>query len=494
MGSRDAREDALRSRIAALPIAQQFWLGLGLVLVLFGSFLATETFVVAAGFLAVIVGALIVRNPVRSIFAFILCNVFLVLLAKPKFGGATPAPTIVDYGFALLFAAIIGFWIVRMRIIQAEPLSRSLPQLFINVFAVWGLLVTAIGFINGNNTLNSASREILNLSPLLILPLLYERFIVPDSKTENRLLITVFVLACGMLFWNYFKLRTGVITVIATAQYGTPRGNSDETLAGLVTLFALSSLMSIRRGWRSWLLILLLVLALGAVAISFARTLYLATMATMILLLFMSGREERRRGLWRIFLAIITGTLFLIPIALNSRVIGFLISQYGTRLLAAQHLVTDLSLRARYAEWRGEWAAITHSLLNGYGFGAAFRYSDLLVGFDEWISFSHSSYLYIVFKTGFVGAVLFFTAYGLSIREGVKILRDPTLSLRTKIVVRACVGYLVLILIYAYSAPVLDAKTDMVWVGLIWGYFLALSRRMRHATLVEKLPFHAVIP
>jgi O-antigen ligase len=88
--------------------------------------------------------------------------------------------------------------------------------------------------------------------------------------------------------------------------------------------------------------------------------------------------------------------------------------------------------------------------------------------------------LYLLFKTGFPGAFLFLAAYFAFLYKGFKLLKSPFIIDPARSVVRACIAYLVVVLISAYTEAIFDSKADLIWTGLIWGYFLSLERSLRY--------------
>jgi O-antigen ligase len=120
------------------------------------------------------------------------------------------------------------------------------------------------------------------------------------------------------------------------------------------------------------------------------------------------------------------------------------------------------------------WAEIKASPLIGHGFGAQFHVFNTILGEHSWMGFSHSSYLYIVFKVGFFAALLFFAVFVMLLSRGVRLARAAAVPAKSRIIVRAGVGFLVAFLIDAYASPDLDSKVDVIWLGLVTGYFVTL--------------------
>jgi O-antigen ligase len=455
-----------------LPLSTQIIASASIIVLLAGSFMLTKSLIP----IAIIIGAFAVfatvRNPVASLFAFIVINVLLTLRGKDN-----GTPTAIDLSLGIIITLIMAYWLVRLRLFELQSLTTSAGQLTLSLFVVWTMIVTTIGLFGDNTSLNFALREVLNISPLFVLPIIYSRFIKYDSRAEHWLFSSILIAALLMVVWNSFHMRSNLLHAVYLYQMG--RGSSDEMLSGLLVLVATSLLMSVRSFWKSVPIMLLLLLGLLGVVISFARTLYIVVIVCIVIVLLLGNWEERRRGVRRIMGAGLVGIAALIPVYFSSRILRLLLWSYGMRFISAQHLGTDLSLRMRYTEWKYEWQDILQSPILGHGFGTKFRIYDIVRHVHYWMPFSHNGLLYMIYKTGFIGAGLFFAAYFSFVLKGFRLLKSEYLSTRTRIQLRAAIGFLVAMLIYSYSAPVLDSKTDLIWVGLIVGYFLMIERHLK---------------
>src|SRR5437762_11152444 len=81
-----------------LPIWQQVLLGLGLIGVLVPAFFLTHSLLIYGVLIAVVLGVLVIRNPVWSILAFIVINVTLSIRPKQQLEGNAPSALDVDLG------------------------------------------------------------------------------------------------------------------------------------------------------------------------------------------------------------------------------------------------------------------------------------------------------------------------------------------------------------------------------------------------------------
>ncbi len=461
------------AKLMRLSTRVQIIAGVGISLLLAGSFILTESLIPFGILIGAFAVFAIVRNPVASLLAFIVINVFLTLHGKDN-----GTPTVIDLSLGIILMLIMAYWLIRLRIFELESLSTSTGQLALALFAAWSVIVTIIGLFGDNTTLNFALREMLNLSPLLVLPIIYTRFVELESPAERKIMVSVLISGIIIIIWNFVRMRSNVLRAVYL--YQTGRGNSDELVSGLIVLIATSILMTIRSFWKALPTILLLLLGLVGVVISFRRNLYLSILICIVGLLYSGTREERRHGIKYLVLTGFAGVSALLPFYFSSRIFRLLLVNYGMRFISSQHLGTDLSLRMRYVEWKSEWHDILQSPILGHGFGAKFRIFDIVRQVHYWMPFSHNGFLYMSFKTGFIGAFLFFGAYITFMIKGFQLLKLSTLSFRTRIMLRSGVGFLMVLFLNTYTEPVLDSKSDLIWVGIIIGYLLVIERYVRN--------------
>jgi O-antigen ligase len=462
-----------------LSRGQQIAIGVSTVLALTASFIWAKSLIPLAAVLTLIAAVLIIRNPVAAIFAFIVSN--MALEFRPKDMIHSGAPGLFELMVGLLMAGVLAYWLVRLRILNGQVLSESIGQLCMVLFSVWSVFVTAVMTNGPHTSFPNALREMIDFVPLLILPILYYRFVEHDSKLEWSIFAAVYFSGMILIVWNIIQLRNHLVQVVYLYQIG--RGNTDETLAAFFVLLSVSCLMSVRHRWIWVLSALTLILAFIGVLISFRRNLYLATIASILVILPMGSKREFKRGIKVMLLITIFCCAGVVFLFYSSHLFHLLLLNYGLRFSSASHLGTDLSLANRYVEWAYEWQAILHSPILGHGFGSQFLTYSLIWHYSFWSTNSHSSYLYMIFKTGFIGATLFFIAYFAFLREGFLLLKAKGLTKQDYIITRAILGYLIVFLLYAFTEPALDSKTDLVWIGLIWGYFLVSKKYCENVVL-----------
>ena len=464
-------QSALSYRLS--PFGQLWW-GLAFAGFFVLAFFVTGSVLIPCiAVVAVCLAVYVVSDPVRSIFAFILINVALTL--RPHGAQQGDAPTAFDLAMGVCLVGIMVYWVVRLRILENQTLSMSIGQLAIAIFMVWSVILTAYMLVFGNNVMFPAIRETLNLSPLIVLPFLYEKFIDPESDKQQRIFVILIVVGCVQVLWNVWRVKSSIGEAVYLWEVG--RGNTDESFSAFLMLIGAAMLIH-AKGWHRYsLAVALFALGWVGIAVCFSRTLYVASVAAIIILVALSGKGMYRKASSRIALAFGFMSLPLVPIYFVSRTIRLLMKSYLIRFLSTSHYKTDASLLNRFSEWRAIGHEIVQSPIIGWGFGSRFRYYQIIAHFHQISAYSHSSYLYIVYKVGVFAAISFFIAYFGFVYKGIILLRNRNIDDKNRGMLLAGVSYLLLTIIDSYTTPMLNSKTDMVWVAVIWGYILSLEAK-----------------
>jgi O-antigen ligase len=459
------------SATAATRLPVSLALG-GLVILTSAGLLLTDSLLVPLVLAAVSFAVYFLSTESRSITAFILMD--FVLAYRGRWQSDAEGSGL-ETAIGVMMLAIIGLWIVRIRFLENSPLSHDRSMLAMVMFFVWSVIVTVPPLYLDHHTADAALRELLNLAPLLILPVLYYRGIESGDIVETRILQLVILGGVVIVFRSLYVLKSSVVKAYYLFQTG--RGSNDALLAVFLVLIAVSFLMTKKSVRDRLLYILLLIVGLVGVVACFSRAIYLGCLVAVLIVIVLGMGKERLRGIRGSLVSISLLVAAAAPIVLQTRILRLMVMRYGGRFASSTHVTTDKALLSRYVEWGYLWDAIKESPLLGHGFGAQFHMYDILLQQHSWMSFSHSSYLYLLFKSGIVGAMLFFYAFTAFIVLGVRLSRNRSLPDGARAVVRAGLGMMIAFLLDAYAAPDLDSKLDLIWIGLIWGYFLVLSRK-----------------
>jgi O-antigen ligase len=431
-------------------------------------------------FLALLIGLLIswkiFSSALGSLLALIGINI--LISSRPQFlGSSDSGMSPIDILAGFLMVGILVYWVIRIRIFERESLAMTSAQLSLIFFFLWAISVSVINAIVSDNDLLIAIRQLLNLSPLFIIPILYVRIIAENPHHERWIFAAVLVASVIILIENTLQVRHSVVNAVYL--YETRRANLDLSINALAIIAAGSYLMSEDRPGRIFTGILFLLLQIAGLAMSLSRTHYVIVPLFTFGIFFFADRQERLRGIRRLIVATSIGLFGIFIIILQSRVLRLLLQHYLLRFTTSSHLGTDLSLMDRFSEWRGEWISIQQTPIIGHGFGSVFRYFDVIHSHHTWIGYSHNSYLYLIFNTGFCGATLFLFCYCWFALKGFALSLNRNLTRQDRVISRIGIGFLIISLVEAYMGPAFNNKAVMIWVGLTWGYFLALDYRLK---------------
>lgn len=453
---------------------QQIALGVATVLLLVVPFLFKGSLTVMLLCLLSITAFLILRNALLSIFVLIILEV-LTTMVNQSYHGDDKMNTI-EYLIGISMAVLTFAWFVRIRVIESQPLSGSKGTLMVILFGCFSIISSLFGLLAGSNVMFVVA-EILNLTPILILPLLYEKYVLTDSRSERSIFWAVLFVALMSFVWNVFHVRSTIVITALGDQVG--RAGAEESFGGLLVLLAISIFMSKERP-RSFILgSFLFLIGICDLIITLRRSLYIAIVPSAIILLICGTTFERRRGIRRLSFLSVFGIAVVVYLYFSMQVIRMLLVRYFFRFLSSEHIGTDISLRDRYAEWRDLWHAFVQSPLFGYGFGGVFKHYSLTRQYDLVQRMSHSSYLYFLFKSGLIGGLLFFAGFIYFIVFGLKLARRKDMPPHHQLIVRVAAAFLILLAIVSFTEPYLEYRSALIWIGLIWGYFLALEKNTK---------------
>ncbi len=454
---------------------QQWIIAIILIGVLGGGTIIFGSIIPIIALIAIAIMSVVVINPFLSLLGVLVVNVFLAV--RSPVAAVTGAPSAIELIIGVLLSLIIGYWLIQLRILQWKSLSTSVGQLLIVFFVAWSIMATIIGLSQNPTSFQYSLRELLNVMPLLFLPILYERYI-PAYSSKEKLLWKIIVL-CGIaiIVASILQIRSHLIQAVYLYEAG--HSTADVVFCSFWVLFVVS-IMTTTQKLRT-LLISYGALAFGfiGILISMKRSLYISTVICTFIVVLLGSKEERRRGVFRLGMAIVAIVLIFMPVYFSSRLTRLMLAAYVHRFLTSQHITSDLSLLNRYVEYGYAWKAVLHSPVFGYGFGGRFRTFEIIDRVHKWVGFTHNSYLYIAVKAGIIASVLFIAAYFSFIIKGFKLLRSKGTSVMDKMILRACLASLILFLFFASTEPAFDSKTELGWIALMWGYFLALEQQKK---------------
>jgi O-antigen ligase len=327
--------------------------------------------------------------------------------ALPEFGALGGSVRAEDLLLAGLAVLLVFRGLTRM------PLGR-LPerQLYIALAAVLAIMLASA--IRADIFLGVDKKAVLAelrtyfyLLPLVLIPLLLESE-ESARRLWNLLIAVILILALGQVMQALFDiplLHGGRLEATVTLDK-VYSGSMRSTVPGIYLiifgfLYALGNLLQGCKSRVFW--ILTTGLCALAILLTYGRALWLVT----ALGLFILGLSF---GVRKIILLSILGAfataIILIGAASLKPTLLTAIEDRGASISSEIH--GGSSLNWRYIENTYAYAKIEKAPIAGIGLGAS--YKPIVGGLDAWVEqtrFIHNGYLYLVLKTGVIGALVF---------------------------------------------------------------------------------------
>jgi len=377
---------------------------------------------------------------------------------------------------AFLVGTLFVLFIRRICVPEKYTVGSTQYILFI-LYVVW---VSAVGISNllfAKTTLEWWLRDLLLLSPLLIVPPLFLSMDL-SSRRDRRIFFGVMVLNWILCFGlSIVRLRASFleVTYLFEVSYSLINGLNGPFM--LIVFFNL--FLAEKQKKRSRYYLIGIIISIVAVVLVHNRTFWIVTPIGLLLSVLTSEKAERRKA-YRLFFrltfffALLGGILYLaFPL------LRIMLKLFIAFFLSSSNVRTDASLVGRYIEWRHIWSAIQESPIIGYGVGSTYHTYNWFGGYFYDSGYTHNGYLGVLQRGGIIGFILLFSAYLGFIKKGWGLMRSKLLSGTDRALLRAGVAILVLLLIAMNTANLFSHRDILMYIGLIWGYILYLSKSLR---------------
>ncbi len=312
-------------------------------------------------------------------------------------------------------------------------------------------------------------REFLLFAPLLLL------FPIRRETQNDRGVIIVMwsLLLMSATVGLYIMVRYKID--LSSAKYlwqviGN-RQQREETLymCSIILLFAFLA----GKNFRISLSLPLLAINVFALAITFSRGYWITTVAGIFGLIFFLRGSARRRIVMMSGLALLLG--ITVGIIILPRVFGEFLTGLAER--AGSISADALTIRSRLAESEVVLHEISTSPVVGYGPGALFSFYDIITNVTIRTWYIHNGYLFLLFKFGIVGFVMFFAMYAKRISALLSLWRRKS-TLGENALVSALLVISLMMLFISFTSPQFFDKGALMILSVTWGIGDSLCKRV----------------
>lgn len=409
--------------------------------------------------LGIITYVFILRDDRRWILASIPVHLIVFLERSDKID----LQKLIYTGF--FFPALL-LWFVR-KWLRKERIIDGKEELVFILFLLFGFASIFVGDYRDPGTLFRGFREFYIFIPYLFyFPI---RDYVSDEKKLNEVVWTLLITCTiGAVYVIYqFKSATSGATHIINVLWGRKNLSEPLYMTAIIILLAMIASKASKR-WLTFPLLGVNILALG---LTFTRGYWVATALGVVFMIFFLGRGVRGRlvgFLGGALVAMIAGAAVVFP-----RIFGLLVDVISAR--ASSITLASESLKDRLIESAAVIEGIKESPIIGNGFGSNFTFYEILKGFTETTWYIHNGYLFLFFKLGIVGALMYLYYYFSKLIATIKTART-TKEEKLASILTSFAAILSAMLVVNVTSPQFDDKVPVLIMSVLWGVAAGIGR------------------
>ncbi|MBM4168829.1 MAG: O-antigen ligase family protein [Ignavibacteria bacterium] len=397
----------------------------------------------------------------------------LIILAHALvFVQRTEGISIAEVGFAFLFFGVITVWMFDRLLVERQSLlvdAGDRPLILFLALAASSLAL-AIGF--ESNILLWLRELLVFLSFLLFFPL---RDLMREKRGRRIVYAALLLLALAISVKNLIQYRSGLMLATYLWEVLRSRQTANEPLTMTILVGSIAVFMA--SGRRMIRIAALMIAAFFALAllVTFSRGYWLGAALAVLVMFILGTRTERVRILQ---LGITLGLVVsaVMAVLFSDVVIALFLSVFG-RFVSAATATTDISVANRLIETQVVWDLILKNPLIGYGLGAKYSYYHLLRTVTHDTEYVHNAYLYLWFKLGLPGLVIFLVMYLSKIRDGLRVAWTNQVDKSLRPFLVAAVAILVAMLQISVTSPQFYARDSILIITICWATISAAQVR-----------------
>lgn len=366
-----------------------------------GALPAAAPAAVAGALIAVAAWAVLLRH--SAVHLTVLMAGFIVLF------NSEPGIQTSEVAFGVYYLTYLFVWVVRRVVFDKARLVRDRLDLLLLAFLG---IVTAQAIaapLYGGDPVLAVNQWRCTLILAFYFPI---RETVREDPSVLVPLTSAFLVAASYLaIRNLYLYYTGLQSAEALYQLVFNRSREGERVYAIALIGAVAfAVQPSARPLTRAAAFLIAVLTGGAIIGGMSRTIWVAILpALAIQFVAFNAREWRAVGGFLALTAICTAVAvpLFVGDAFEAVAIGLALRAGSIASSASQ----DLSLINRFYEWNTAIEAALQSPVLGRGFGVPYSFYDILYRATDHRPFSHSTYIGVFYRHGFVGLGLFLSLY-----------------------------------------------------------------------------------
>jgi len=416
-------------------------------------------------YLAVFMGALFVLVwSATSVHAWI---TIVILGHTALFMQKTEGVSLSEIVFALYFFGFIALWFFDRWSNADYSFSRSRGDRALFLFLLLATLSVFPALLHENKMELWLREWNVFLFLLLYFPL---REILHANRGRVLVYGALVLVSAVIAVDNFIEYRAGALVAQFVWELIGARTAENEALSMAMVLGGTAAWINVRTKAGQLLSLVIVSLFTLALLLTFSRGYWIATLMGVCVIYYFSRREERRRLLWLLSIVVVAGSLTLLIFFYD--IFTGLLSTLGYRFITASKGAADISLANRLVEYDAIWKAIQNNPIVGAGLGAEITFYSLLRKTTQHTIYSHNAYLYLWFKLGIAGLLVFLIAFVDKVREGIRSARVDQYfsdgSAEGRPFVLASVAILTAMLLLSFTSPQFYSRDSILVMSICW--------------------------
>lgn len=412
------------------------------------------------GILAVVGYVFLLRKDERWILAAIPINL-IVFLEKVEHINLNKI-VYTAFFFPALFIWFFRKWTKGERVVErSDELVFMLFLLYSFASVFWATYQSHDNFLRG-------MREFYIFLPYLFYFPVKEY--VTDYKKLAKLIWTFLITCTLAAFYIIYIYKSATVDATHIWTILWSRKNLSEPLYMSAILILLSMIAS--RAYGPRLTVPLLAVNTLSLGLTFTRGYWVVTAIGIVLLLIFLKRSAR----YRLTLYLVGGSLamLLVAVIVFPHIFSLLLDVLSMRVSSIS--LNSVSLKDRAIESAALLQGIKGSPIIGSGLGSEFSFYEILEHFTLTTYYIHNAYLFLLYKLGIIGTVMYLYFYIYRLVYAAKIVRKLPDDDPHKAMVLSFVIIFSVMLIVTVTSPQFNDKVPVLVLSVLWGASAGLGR------------------
>lgn len=375
--------------------------------------------------------------------------------------------------YSLIFFPGLIWWFTK-RLSESKKIIYHWSELVFVAFIGYALASLSWASVYGFSLFKGLREFVLFVPYLMYFPL---RDYIAEND-EGHIIKAFLFVAIAVSIFDVVEYRLSMIVAQYFWQVASSRENVGEPLmvSAIVIMFGFIA----AKRYNFYFIAGLIAISALALVLTFSRG-YWGTGAFGLLLLVAILKGAPRKRIIKFGLISTLGIILIVSIVFPKLLMDLVLS-LGTRIgqLGGQ----DLSLQSRLSESAVVLNHFRSSPILGYGMGAEYTFFNPITDFNPTTWYIHNGYLFMLYKFGLVGTVLYLTFFlrmlGLVRREAYR-----SIDAKTRILLLSFFCVIVSMMIVNLTSPQFYDRVAILVLVVIWGVSAGISERNERSESVR---------